>query len=158
MWSGNANHSCNESFLLSSLHPGYNITVEIAASPSSQLHVTHSPVTLTCRAFPDTTLQPDQTLHLTWTRDGRILFNTTHLTISDATPINDTKGLLGSGVPHFESALTIRSMEPSDNGTYTCSAAVVSSSTGQPLSSPVHTPVTIGVVGKLISSTVTMHV
>ena len=138
--------------------PGYNITAEITTSPPSELHVTHTLVTLTCHACPGVTLQPDQTLHLAWSRNGNILFNTTRHTISAKTLENGTEDLLGSGVTLFGSSLTIHSVEPPDNSTYTCSAAVVSSSTGQPLSSSVHTSVTIRVIGKQISSTDTMHV
>lgn len=89
-------------------------------------------------------------MQITWTKENALLLSNAHYLISETayTVSNHTNG---TNLMYFESDLTIHALKLADNGTYTCTAVVVVSSTGQALSSPVFSSMVMRVVGEYVA-------
>lgn len=124
---------------------GYSMTVEISSRPP---HQTPNPAALTCQAAMAGPHSDGLSMQMMWSKDGVFLQSTPQHAISEPTLERETLYPNTTQVMLFESTLTMRALKPSDNGTYSCSAVVVSSSTGQLLSSPVTSSVDMHLSGE----------
>ena len=121
---------------------GYIITVNMSAA-SPMLHRAPNPATLTCEVALTGAFNDELAMEMTWSKDGVTLPGVPHHHTPDEAPTRQPNATV-----HFESALTLRSLKPSDNGTYICSAFVVSRTERHPLSSPVAASLDIQVLGE----------
>ena len=119
------------------------MTVNISSSPPV-LHHTPNPATLICRATLTRTHSNGLAVEMMWSKGGHVLRESTLQPLEYAPEEHPN----ATGVVSFESTLTMHRLKPSDNGTYTCSAHVVGSSSRQYLSSPVTASMDMHVLGK----------
>lgn len=126
----------------------YGITVEIPTHSPVEFHRTYHTVTLTCRTALNRTLENGLSLRTGWAKDSAFLLNSTRYRVSESvSAVSDNSG---RPVTHYESNLTIHVLKPIDNGTYICSSAVVSDSSGQLLTEAFSSSVDIDVVGECV--------
>lgn len=125
---------------------GYNLTIEVSAAPPV-FHRTPNPVTLTCRAAVNGTLGSGISMEIRWSKEDVPLTGTPQDVASEATLEHETSPN-ATQVQYFKSMLTMPVLKPSNNGTYTCTAMVVKSSTRLPLSAPVSSSMDMHVVGE----------
>lgn len=118
------------------------MTIDISATPV--LHHTPNPATMTCDVTLTGALSDRLAMEISWSKDGVVLPGVPHHHTPNEAPTHSAD----TTTVHFESALTMSALKPSDNGTYTCSAFVVSRTKKQPLSNPVVASMDMHVLGK----------
>lgn len=124
----------------------YNITVH--ASLPVGPHLTHSPATITCRAVLDGVMEDGLTMHMTWSKEDRLIADADCHHEVVPRPLAPEVGNADEGHMEFVSNMTMRELKPHDNGTYGCSAALVSYSTGQRVSMEVNSSTLMSIVGE----------
>lgn len=121
----------------------FQLSAMISTHPSLPYHMPN-PATLICSTSVNTTTMASNTaMQITWTRGNTPLYTSGYHSMTDA-----VIKLVTNSSAYFESSLTFHIPKPSDNGSYTCLALIVSNLTGRPLSRQASSSVFVTVVGE----------